>query len=135
MWGEQLIKSWFSTFRAKDKQPTERVKKTILYSSRGNYYVINLVNCNKSITFAHQKGWFRSSVGLEQQPSKLWVLGSNPNGITKKGCNCTPFLVYIQIVTLLLRLSLYYTHVFVFAVDLVVGFFSVVYNHKIYRCF
>ena len=25
---------------------------------------------------------FRSSVGLEQQPSKLWVLGSNPNGIT-----------------------------------------------------
>ncbi len=27
--------------------------------------------------------WFRSSVGLEQQPSKLWVLGSNPNGITK----------------------------------------------------
>ena len=24
---------------------------------------------------------FRSSVGLEQQPSKLWVLGSNPNGI------------------------------------------------------
>ena len=26
--------------------------------------------------------WFRSSVGLEQQPSKLWVLGSNPNGIT-----------------------------------------------------
>ena len=27
---------------------------------------------------------FRSSVGLEQQPSKLWVLGSNPNGITNK---------------------------------------------------
>ncbi len=27
--------------------------------------------------------WFRSSVGLEQQPSKLWVLGSNPSGITK----------------------------------------------------
>ena len=26
---------------------------------------------------------FRSSVGLEQQPSKLWVLGSNPSGITK----------------------------------------------------
>ena len=25
---------------------------------------------------------FNSSVGLEQQPSKLWVLGSNPNGIT-----------------------------------------------------
>ena len=29
-----------------------------------------------------RKCWFRSSVGLEQQPSKLWVLGSNPNGIT-----------------------------------------------------
>ena len=29
--------------------------------------------------------WFRSSVGLEQQPSKLWVLGSNPNGITERG--------------------------------------------------
>ena len=29
--------------------------------------------------------WFRSSVGLEQQPSKLWVLGSNPNGITQSG--------------------------------------------------
>lgn len=29
------------------------------------------------------KSWFRSSVGLEQQPSKLWVLGSNPNGITQ----------------------------------------------------
>ena len=34
---------------------------------------------------AHQalRYWFRSSVGLEQQPSKLWVLGSNPNGITE----------------------------------------------------
>ena len=45
----------------------------------------------KTPTFAHTftkkvliktKLWFRSSVGLEQQPSKLWVLGSNPNGIT-----------------------------------------------------
>jgi hypothetical protein len=36
---------------------------------------------------AHQalQYWFRSSVGLEQQPSKLWVLGSNPNGITERG--------------------------------------------------
>ena len=34
------------------------------------------------ITFALAFGWFRSSVGLEQQPSKLWVLGSNPSGIT-----------------------------------------------------
>ena len=47
----------------------------------------NLVVSQKSITFAlaNEKWqcWFRSSVGLEQQPSKLWVLGSNPNGITK----------------------------------------------------
>ena len=46
-----------------------------------------LVDSPKSITFAlaNEKWqcWFRSSVGLEQQPSKLWVLGSNPNGITK----------------------------------------------------
>ena len=46
-----------------------------------------LVDSQKSITFAlaNEKWqcWFRSSVGLEQQPSKLWVLGSNPNGITK----------------------------------------------------
>jgi hypothetical protein len=34
--------------------------------------------------------WFRSSVGLEQQPSKLWVLGSNPNGITKGECKGIP---------------------------------------------
>ncbi len=31
-----------------------------------------------------QKGWFRSSVGSEQQPSKLWVPGSSPGGITGK---------------------------------------------------
>ena len=47
-------------------------------------------NFEKSIviekkTLPLQSIWrFRSSVGLEQQPSKLWVLGSNPNGITKK---------------------------------------------------
>lgn len=36
-------------------------------------------------TLPLQSIWrFRSSVGLEQQPSKLWVLGSNPNGITKR---------------------------------------------------
>ena len=29
-----------------------------------------------------RKMGFRSSVGLEQRPSKAWVLGSNPNGIT-----------------------------------------------------
>ena len=45
-------------------------------------------NFEKSIviekkTLPLQSIWrFRSSVGLEQQPSKLWVLGSNPNGIT-----------------------------------------------------
>lgn len=33
------------------------------------------------LIFAAEK-WFRSSVGLEQRPSKAWVLGSNPNGIT-----------------------------------------------------
>ena len=33
-------------------------------------------------TFALAFKGFRSSVGLEQQPSKLWVLGSNPSGIT-----------------------------------------------------
>ena len=37
--------------------------------------------------------WFRSSVGLEQQPSKLWVLGSNPSGITKKELVIVPFFV------------------------------------------
>lgn len=31
-----------------------------------------------------RKGWFGSSVGLEQQPSKLWVKGSNPFRITKR---------------------------------------------------
>ena len=36
------------------------------------------------VTFAPENIGFRSSVGLEQQPSKLWVLGSNPNGITLK---------------------------------------------------
>ena len=25
----------------------------------------------------------RSSVGLEQRPSKAWVLGSSPNGVTE----------------------------------------------------
>ena len=39
-------------------------------------------------TLPLQSIWrFRSSVGLEQQPSKLWVLGSNPNGITKSLSN------------------------------------------------
>ena len=36
---------------------------------------------------------FRSSVGLEQQPSKLWVLGSNPNGITSPVSNPQPFML------------------------------------------
>ena len=49
--------------------------------------------------------WFRSSVGLEQQPSKLWVLGSNPNGIGTKQrqrgfyFGSILFVAYIQLVT------------------------------------
>ena len=35
------------------------------------------------LIFAAEK-WFRSSVGLEQRPSKAWVLGSNPKRITFK---------------------------------------------------
>ena len=31
-----------------------------------------------------RKMGFRSSVGLEQRPSKAWVYGSNPYGITSK---------------------------------------------------
>ncbi len=30
------------------------------------------------------EGWSGSSVGLEQQPSKLWVKGSNPFRITRQ---------------------------------------------------
>ena len=48
-----------------------------------NFCSENLVITHKSITFAPAKKGFRSSVGLEQRPSKAWVLGSNPNGITK----------------------------------------------------
>ena len=32
-----------------------------------------------------REGWSGSSVGLEQQPSKLWVKGSNPFRITRPG--------------------------------------------------
>ncbi len=43
----------------------------------------NKIICQiKKIMYLCTRFWFRSSVGLEQQPSKLWVLGSNPNGIT-----------------------------------------------------
>ena len=41
--------------------------------------------CNRKTAYQALQHWFRSSVGLEQQPSKLWVLGSNPNGITERG--------------------------------------------------
>ena len=34
------------------------------------------------LIFAAEK-WFRSSVGLEQRPSKAWVLRSSRSGITK----------------------------------------------------
>ena len=40
------------------------------------------LDCLQNVCLQFIKFWFRSSVGLEQQPSKLWVLGSNPNGIT-----------------------------------------------------
>ena len=36
----------------------------------------------KFSTYLCNRFWSRSSVGLEQRPSKAWVLGSNPNGIT-----------------------------------------------------
>ncbi len=42
-----------------------------------------------------QKRWFRSSVGLEQQPSKLWVQGSNPCGITRKRKETTILFPYL----------------------------------------
>ncbi len=47
---------------------------------------------------------FRSSVGLEQQPSKLWVLGSNPSGITKHQKEDTIFSILFLYYTFL------YTH-------------------------
>ena len=56
---------------------------------RSHFQEYRQKNFEKSIviekkTLPLQSIWrFRSSVGLEQQPSKLWVLGSNPNGITK----------------------------------------------------
>ena len=56
---------------------------------RSHFQEYRQKNFEKSIviekkTLPLQSIWrFRSSVGLEQQPSKLWVLGSNPNGITQ----------------------------------------------------
>ena len=38
--------------------------------------------------------WFRSSVGLEQRPSKAWVQGSNPCGITESRLTGLLFLLY-----------------------------------------
>ena len=40
-----------------------------------------------------RKKGFRSSVGLEQRPSKAWVLGSNPNGITWGGLVASLFCI------------------------------------------
>ncbi len=40
--------------------------------------------------------WFRSSVGLEQRPSKAWVLGSNPNGITERTLAKVSFFIDYQ---------------------------------------
>ena len=51
----------------------------VLYSvgKRKNVFIFAAVFLNAE--------WFRSSVGLEQQPSKLWVARSNRAGITKSG--------------------------------------------------
>ena len=43
-----------------------------------------------------KQGWFGSSVGLEQQPSKLRVKGSSPFRITKKGVVYGSFFVCIN---------------------------------------
>ena len=40
-------------------------------------------NMPNNMYFCTRFWWFRSSVGLEQRPSKAWVLGSSPNGITE----------------------------------------------------
>ena len=37
--------------------------------------------------------WFRSSVGLEQRPSKPWVKGSNPFGITEEALRMSAVLL------------------------------------------
>ncbi len=40
--------------------------------------------CSRKVCRQHtNEGWFGSSVGLEQQPSKLRVMGSSPIRITK----------------------------------------------------
>ena len=46
-----------------------------------------------NVILHRKKVRFRSSVGLEQRPSKAWVLGSSPNGITfnRKQEGNTPF--------------------------------------------
>ena len=57
---------------------------------RSHFQEYRQKNFEKSIviekkTLPLQSIWrFRSSVGLEQQPSKLWVLRSNRSRITKK---------------------------------------------------
>ena len=48
---------------------------------------------DKCSTFASAKKGFRSSVGLEQRPSKAWVQGSNPCGITLRILVEYPFFV------------------------------------------
>ena len=47
----------------------------------------------KVLPLHSENGRFRSSVGLEQRPSKAWVLGSNPNGITWGGLEASLFCI------------------------------------------
>ncbi len=56
-------------------QKIQSIKEKLFYSN----FIISYI----FIIFAPELR-FRSSVGLEQQPSKLWVLGSNPSEITER---------------------------------------------------
>ena len=59
-------------------------------------YTFALANTgNHSLSAIYYQGWFGSSVGLEQQPSKLRVKGSSPFRITKKGTSTSLFLCKI----------------------------------------
>ena len=53
---------------------------------------ISLHSENHGHVFANDF-WFRSSVGLEQRPSKPWVKGSNPFGITEEALRMSAVLL------------------------------------------
>ena len=53
---------------------------------------ISLHSENHGYVFANDF-WFRSSVGLEQRPSKPWVKGSNPFGITEEALRMSAVLL------------------------------------------